>query len=268
MALPELLPFYLASAAYLLAAFFYTGGLAFSKPSLFRWGWSAAAGGLLASTAVVIVRAIAAGHGPFANMYEFGALLVVVVVSLFLGLDFRYRCSFLGAFVLPLVFVFSGLLPLLYQEAGPLGPALRSNWLVAHAITAVVAYGALTMSFCAAIAYHWCRRSAGRRGETGRLERLVTGLISFSVPFLTLLIVTGAIWAEYAWGSYWRWDPKETWSLITWLVYVLYLHMRSVYGWRGLRAVNLAILGFLVLVFTFVGVNLLLPGIHSYASGP
>ena len=90
--------------------------------------------------------------------------------------------------------------------------------------------------------------------------------LSLGFPFLTLGIITGSIWAEYAWGSYWNWDPKETWSLVTWLIYAALLHGRLTIGWRGRRAAYFLIIGFAVVLFTFLGVNLLLPGLHSYDS--
>jgi cytochrome c-type biogenesis protein CcsB len=98
------------------------------------------------------------------------------------------------------------------------------------------------------------------------LDELTYKIIGLGMPFLTLCIVTGAFWAEKAWGSYWSWDPKETWSLITWLIYAGYLHVRLIGNWRGKKAIYLAIAGFLAVIFTFLGVNLLLPGLHSYAS--
>jgi cytochrome c-type biogenesis protein CcsB len=90
-------------------------------------------------------------------------------------------------------------------------------------------------------------------------------MIGFAFPMLTLCIVTGAIWANYAWGTYWSWDPKETWSLITWFIYAAYLHARLMYGWKGKRAAWMAILGFAAVLFTFFGVNYLIAGLHSYA---
>ena len=97
------------------------------------------------------------------------------------------------------------------------------------------------------------------------LDDLSYKVIGFAFPLLTLCIITGAIWANYAWGTYWSWDPKETWSLITWIIYAAYLHARLMYGWKGKRAAWMAIFGFAAVLFTFFGVNYLLPGLHSYA---
>ena len=103
--------------------------------------------------------------------------------------------------------------------------------------------------------------------EPERLDDLSYKCILFAFPFLTLLIITGAVWAYYAWGRYWGWDPKETWSLVTWIVYSIYLHVRVTHGWEGRLPAALAALGFAVVIFTYLGVNILLSGLHSYASG-
>ena len=259
---------------YLVATIFYIGHLVFLKPGLARIGKWAALAGLAANVGAAILRTIASGRTPFANMYEFGVVLVAVVVGTYLWIDFRKAQSVLGAFAMPVAFIFSGVFLLFFQEAKPLMPALKSNWLLAHVVTAVIAYGALTFSFAVALTHRWRSYLEAKDNnpallslvpEPILLENMMHQSILFAMPFLTLLILTGAVWAEYAWGTYWRWDPKETWSLITWLVYAVYLHGRAVYAWRGRTAVNWAIAGFAIMVFTFVGVNILLPGLHSYA---
>lgn len=258
---------------YFIAAICYISHLVYLRPALARLGRLATAAGLAANIAAALLRTLASGHAPFANMYEFGIVMVAVTVGAYLWVELRLDQPALGAFTLPVAFLFTGVFVLFYQDAKPLMPALKSNWLLAHVAAAVIAYGALTFSFAVALLYRWRSRL-----ETGgapalialvpglpALEEILTRAILLAMPFLTLLIITGAVWAEYAWGSYWRWDPKETWSLITWLVYAIYLHGRAVYAWQGKTAANWAIAGFLVVVFTFIGVNILLPGLHSYA---
>lgn len=233
------------------------------------YGRLAAIAGLAVNLMALTARTLLAGRLPLSNMYEFGLFMVVCLVAFYLYADRTRQISGLGALVLPLAFLLTGLFLSFYQQARPLVPALKSNWLLAHVLTAVIAYGALALAFSAAILYRWRYRRAGRavaaEQNLRELEDLFNQSITFAMPMLTLLIVTGAVWAEYAWGSYWRWDPKETWSLITWLIYAAYLHGRLALGWRGPRAANWAICGFLAVLFTFVGVNLLLPGLHSYA---
>ena len=151
-------------------------------------------------------------------------------------------------------------------------PALKSYWLVFHVITAILAYGAFAVSFGLGLMYilktyyeENVLKVELRLPPAMVLDELSYKIIIFGFSFLTLVIITGAIWANYAWGTYWSWDPKETWSLITWIIYAGYLHARLMLEWRGKRAAWLAILGFVAILFTFFGVNYLLPGLHSYA---
>lgn len=258
---------------YLLASGLYIDHVVRPASRLAYYGRLATIAGLAANLLALLARTFVAGRLPLANMYEFGIFMLACLVALFLFTDNRRSINGLGAVVLPLAFVLSALFLSFYQQSKPLVPALKSNWLLAHVLTAVIAYGALALSFSAAVLYRWRHYRAGTvsvdepgtPAQLRALEELINRAITFAMPMLTLLIITGAVWAEYAWGSYWRWDPKETWSLITWLIYAAYLHGRLSLGWRGPRAANWAIGGFLAVVFTFVGVNLLLPGLHSYA---
>ena len=146
----------------------------------------------------------------------------------------------------------------------PLMPALKSNWLLIHVLTCFVGYAAFALAFGAALLFLW----QSRRGKTSApaldLDRLIYQAVSLGFLFLTLGIVTGAVWADQAWGRYWSWDPKETWSLITWFIYAGLLHARLVKGWQGRRIAWLAVLGFAAVLFTYFGVSFLLPGLHSY----
>jgi cytochrome c-type biogenesis protein CcsB len=151
---------------------------------------------------------------------------------------------------------------------------LKSHWLTFHVVTAIFSYGAFAVSFGLGLMYllktYFGENSnitglVSRFPDANFLDELAYKLITFGFSFLTLVIVTGAIWANYAWGTYWSWDPKETWSLITWIIYAGYLHARLMYDWKGKRAAWLAVLGFTSVLFTFFGVNYLLPGLHSYA---
>ena len=151
-------------------------------------------------------------------------------------------------------------------------PALKSNWLIAHVITCFFGYAAFGIAFGLSLMYLIKRRESG----TGRnmfvrlipgtpvLDELTYQMILIGFLLLTLGIITGSVWAHSAWGSYWSWDPKETWSLITWLVYAALLHSRLIRGWRGKRIAVLSIVGFCCILFTYFGVNYL-AGLHSYA---
>lgn len=266
--------FSIAFISYFVASCLYIGHLIWLKEKLGSWARVFTILGFLVNTLAMVARTMNAGHIPFANMYEFGMAFVWGITLLYIYIEYRHKNYSLGAFILPVAFVLTGIFSNFYQEAHPLMPALKSNWLLVHVITAVIAYGALAISFALALMYLWKQRIE-ETGEQGpiinklpplvTLSALVNQCIDLAVPFLTLLIITGAVWAEYAWGSYWRWDPKETWSLITWLIYAIYLHGRVSLGWHGKKAMNWAVVGFITVLFTFIGVNVLLPGLHSYA---
>ncbi len=219
------------------------------------------------TTVSVVTRTIEVGHLPFSSMFEFGLSFLWGALLAFLVIEFKFNLPGLGMFFTPLACFASMWLLTMNQEAAPLMPALRSNWLYIHVFTAIIAYGCFAVSFVTALMYLLKEQGLfdSFLPSLETLDNLTYKIISFAMPFMTLLIITGAIWAEDAWGNYWSWDPKETWSLITWLIYAGYLHTRLIVGWKGRRSIFFAILGFLAVLFTFVGVSYLLPGMHSYA---
>jgi cytochrome c-type biogenesis protein CcsB len=157
------------------------------------------------------------------------------------------------------------------REIKPLMPALQSGWLAFHVSTAIIAYGAFGVSATLGTFFLWreCIRKDSfldrHIPETEKLDLIAYRSVCLGLLFLTLTILTGALWAERAWGSYWSWDPKETWSLVTWIIYAVYLHLRLRRGWKGKAAAIFAVIGFICVIFTYIGVNTFLPGIHSYA---
>jgi cytochrome c-type biogenesis protein CcsB len=155
----------------------------------------------------------------------------------------------------------------------PLLPALKSNWLIAHVVTCFIGYAAFAVSFGISILY--ITRESKRDISGGahsllpdlrQLDEINYQMVLFGFLWLSLGIITGSVWADLAWGAYWSWDPKETWSLITWLIYAALLHARTMKGWRGNRVAWLSIIGFGCVLFTYFGVNFLLGGLHSYAN--
>jgi cytochrome c-type biogenesis protein CcsB len=159
------------------------------------------------------------------------------------------------------------------REIVPLPPALKSAWLTVHASIAIMANGFLALAFCGGIMYLLQERELKKKRfglfytrlpSLDALDNLNNHCLAVGFPLLTLGIITGSIWAKQAWGAYWQWDPKETWSLITWLLYAALLHQRFTVGWRGRRAAIMTIIGFLAAMFTLWGVTYLLGGAHSY----
>lgn len=223
--------------------------------------------GALLQTVYLGWRWMEAGRPPFSNMFESLALLALTSVVIYLGIRARIQIPMLDtaaslAAVLLLVYASA-----FESEIAPLVPALRSNWLTFHVCACMVAYGAFTITFFSAIGYLVAARTGSRIAPTTRdaFEIVTDKAISLGFLFLTIGVITGAVWANVAWGTYWSWDPKETWSLITWFAYAIYLHCSFMLGWRGKRAAWIAIVSYICVIITYIGVNFLMKGLHSYA---
>ncbi|MFV0533259.1 MAG: c-type cytochrome biogenesis protein CcsB [Cumulibacter sp.] len=238
--------------------------------------------GLALQVAALVARGIATSRLPWGNMFEFASAICICAVSTYLVLALaKSSRRFLGVFVLPPVILILVLIGLqFYAEAGPVVAALRSYWLAVHVTAATIASGILLVSAVASWLYlvkakHEAReletkdyvpsRIAGNLPSSGVLDRLAARTMAFAFPIWTFAIITGAIWAESAWGRYWAWDPKETWAFISWVVYAVYLHARATAGWKGKRAAYINLLGAATMIFNFVVVNTVISGLHSYS---
>ncbi len=234
----------------------------------------AAYGSLITSLALAFLtmslmfRTIASGHGPFVNMYEFAIAFAWGVVAVYVYFEHRYHQRMLSVLVLPValgLLIYATMQP---ADIEPLVPALQNNLLLTiHVAVAIIAYGTFAIAFASAVLY-LIQPDGGIPGlpKPEVLDSIAHRAVVIGFPFLTLTIVFGALWANIAWGSYWSWDPKETASLVTWLLFGSYLHARVVRGWRGRRAAWLLVIGFAAAIFTFFG-NLFFGGLHSYATG-
>lgn len=216
-------------------------------------------------TASLIFRTIATGHGPFANMYEFSIAFAWGALAMYAYFERRYRQRVLGLIALPIslaMLLYAMTIPATIE---PLVPALQNNLLLSvHVAVAIVAYGTFTVAFAAAILF-LVQGESGRRGLPSRelLDEISYKAVVVGFPFLTLTIVLGAVWAEVAWGTYWSWDPKETWSLITWAIYLVLLHLRTI-GWRGRKMAFLSIIGFVFVLISFFVVSRVNLGKHTF----
>ena len=229
--------------------------------------------GFALHTGNIVARYVLSGHIPIANLHEASSFFSWCIVLLFFYLEYRYKLGLLGSFIMPVVFILMLSSSMLPRKIEPLSPVLQSYWLGIHTVLAFMGDAAFAMAFGIGLMYliqeHYVK-SKHIGGLFRKLPSLQTldeinyRLITIGFPFLTLAIITGALWAESAWGSYWRWDPKEVWSLITWFIYASVLHVRLTVGWRGKRAAILSIIGFCAVLFTFFGVNLLLKGLHRF----
>jgi cytochrome c-type biogenesis protein CcsB len=221
--------------------------------------------GIALLTTSIVVRGIATGHGPFSNMYEFTTAFAWGIAAAGLFFWWRYRIQLVNASSIIIAF---GLLIVAYilpSRHAPLVPALQQSLLLTvHVAAAIVAYGSFTVGFTAALLYIRQRSHRSPRLPSPEvLDDISYHSVMIGFPFLTLTIILGALWADVAWGRYWGWDPKETASLVTWLIYAGYLHARFLRGWRGTKAAVLLIVGFGAVLFTFFG-NYIFSGLHSY----
>jgi len=263
--------FTIVMLAYFAAMIVYFAFIAVKKDGVARIAVALQLAGFALHTAALICRGIGAGRLPLTNQYEFATSFAWGLCLVSLIFVIRFRFPVLGAFAAPVVFLVIGYAAMQSKAVGNLMPALRSNWLGFHVSTAIIAYGAFGVSFVLSIIFllRDRMRTSGFLDQhipsREKLDMISYRSVSLGLLFLTFTIVTGAIWAERAWGSYWSWDPKETWSLVTWIVYAIYLHLRLRRGWRGRAAAIFAVAGFVCVMFTYLGVNTFLPGVHSYA---
>ena len=221
---------------------------------------------LLASAILIAVRGMLTKTLPLTNGAEFAMWIVFMVALMYVVIAKKFELFNLGLILFPIIAVLGIWLEGRSTNISALAPALNSSWLKFHVFTAIVAYGAFAISFAVALMYLIRGNSSAlkvRFSDDKKLDDLSYRLILVGLPMHTVMIITGAVWAEYAWGTFWSWDPKETWALITWLIYAAFLHMR-LQGWQGKKAAWLNIVGFLAVIFTFFGVSYLLPGLHSY----
>lgn len=261
---------------YLLALAFYIAGWSFKKNLISKLGTLTLAAAGAGNAAGFIIRwaeTYSMGYDfvPLSNLYESLIFFSLCVAAIYLFVEFRYKVHTIGIFASLCAF-----LSVAYASLGtnsqiqPLVPALQSNWLIAHVITCFIGYAAFAIACGISIIY--LLKSAASNPDAGAasrtpdpetLDELTHQMVTFGFLFLSIGIITGAVWAEQAWGRYWGWDPKETWSLVTWLIYATLLHAKFVRGWGGKKIAVLSCIGFGAVLFTYFGVNLL-PGLHSY----
>lgn len=227
------------------------------------------AAGFVFHTLSLIVRGIGAGRIPLSNQFEFATAFAWGIALCYLLAYRKFRVSAMGTFIAPILFLIIGYAAMQSREVRDLMPALQSNWLVLHVSTAIISYGSFAVSCGISLLYLFYDRLSEERQnampDKKKLDQMSYRVITFGFLFLTIVMITGAIWAQRAWGHYWTWDPKETWSFITWLIYALYLHLRINRHWIGKRTAMFAVIGFVCVIFTFIGVNTFIPSIHSYA---
>jgi cytochrome c-type biogenesis protein CcsB len=225
-------------------------------------GWLGAS--LLALS--LVTRAMASGRGPFADMYDFSIAFAWGITLVYMVIDWRYRSRTLGLVVLPVALALMLYAASLPASIDPLVPALQNNTLLTlHVSVAILAYSCFAVSAAAAVLFLSQDRLRSRfLPEREALDEVGFLSAALGFPFMTLVLILGAYWANTAWGRYWGWDPKETASLVTWLIYTGYLHTRALRDWRGRRSAILLVLGFVAVMLTYFG-NLFFGGLHGYS---
>jgi cytochrome c-type biogenesis protein CcsB len=264
---------YLALGLYLASTFCYMSSLAVDKPRLNRIGFYFLTAGFAVHLISLFARYFLAGHTPITNLHESLSFLALCTAGFFIVLRKTYKIEVLGAIFLPVVSVVLISSFTVSTAIRPLPPMLRSFWLPVHTSLAFIGNAVFFAGFLVSIVYLVVERGIKKKRASGvsdhfppleTLDRINYKCMSYGFLLLTLGIITGSLWAEMAWGSYWNWDPKETWSLITWIVYAILIHNRLTLGWRGRKTAYLMIVGFLSVLVTFIGVNLFIGGLHSY----
>ncbi|MDA8060573.1 MAG: c-type cytochrome biogenesis protein CcsB [Leptospirillum sp.] len=263
---------------YLLATVLYFLFLISHKKEMGQIASTVTFSGWVVNTAALVGRGVADHHAPWSNLYETLFLFSWASILGYMVMEFKYKVRVAGAFVLTLVMFAVGaakMLPYRYQMVEPLNPALNSYWLKIHVFTMFMSYAAFGISASLAMIY-LLKLRAEQKGTTGWILRefpatdvlddLTYKAVMVGFPLLTLGVIFGGMWAYEAWGGYWSWDPKETWSLITWFVYAAYLHARMTRGLRGKGSAWFSILGFASVVFLYWGVSFIIPGLHAYAA--
>jgi len=253
---------------------------------------------------ILCSRWVVAGYFPLSNLYESLLFLTWLLLTIYLYIETKTQSKLIGSVLIPVALLISGFANLTLspemQKASPLVPALQSNWLMMHVSMMLLSYGTLIIGSLLCILFLVLSRykevdlkimdnsslplynimldyyeakllsPSNEISELGKLKLLQSidnwsyRIIGLGFPFLTIGIISGGVWANEAWGSYWSWDPKETWALITWLVFATYLHARITKGWEGKKTAILGGLGFFVIWICYLGVNFLGKGLHSY----
>ena len=267
--------FKFASLFYLLGTLFYSVYMILLKDLLSKLAAVIITIGFASHSLALLTRYVEAGYTPVTNLHESLSFFAWMIIGVLLIANLKYKIKVLGAFLTSIALILMLFAFALPKEILPLAPVLRSFWHPFHVTFAFLGNAIFTLAFCCGVIYliqeHQLKSKkmgaiAKRLPSLKVLDDLNYRALTFGFPLLTLGIITGAVWAEYAWGRYWGWDPKETWSLITWFLYAAMLHQRLTVGWRGRKAAIMAIVGFMSVLFTFLGVNLLLPGLHTYSN--
>lgn len=262
---------WISVAFYAISAVFFVYGFSFKQEKALKYGVILAAAGLVPHTLALALRWYSTGHGPYLRRYEVYSSDVWIGLVLFILVQWRKpKLRPLGVVVLPASFLLIGMAVMASPEIRPLPETFQTFWLFVHIFFAKSAYGSCLIGAALAVLYLLTGRPGfipgkltSRLPESPVIDELSYKFIGFGFIMIGVMIAAGAIWANDAWGSYWSWDPVETWSLISWIVYGVYLHLRRMHGWNGYKAAWYNIIAFSLLLFTIFGIGFVYISTHS-----
>ena len=251
---------------YALALFLTFVGMATKNNGMQRASWVIYLLAAALHMGYFISRAMLSGRLPLSNQFEFAMSFSLGISLLYIVMILKFKAKWITPYATTAAFLMLCYAAALPREIRDLMPALRSQWFALHISAAVVSYSSFVLAGCAGVKYLMDLKKGDTEDSIHlrQIDFFSYRLVALGILMLTVVILSGAVWAEEAWSSFWSWDPKELWSLITWIVYAIYLHQRLRLNWQGKRMAVFAIIAVGIVLFTFVGVNVLLPGLHSY----
>ena len=250
---------------YFAAAVLQFIGTLFKKDKIAKIAWLVFLAGLAAQTAYLLVRGVTARRLPLSNQFEFATAFAWGIALMLLIVRLRLKADWLSVAVMPMVFLVLSYAALQPREVTELMPALRSAWFGFHIGSAVFSYSAFIIAGCVGLRYLIVsKKGSADELKLHQMDYLSYRMIALGFLLLTVTILSGALWAEQAWSAFWTWDPKEVWALITWIIYAVYLHLRLRGKRKGTVMAWYAMIAVPVVLFTFAGVNTIMPGLHSY----
>ena len=255
--------FFTALILYFVAAVLEFGGMVFKKEKVTKVAWWLFLVGAACNTIYLVVRGVLAGRLPLSNQFEFATAFAWGVAVMVIVMQTRFKAEWIRAAAIPMAFLILSYAALQPKEITELMPALKSAWFGLHIGSAVFSYAAFVLAGCGGLRWLLLNKK-GVTAQLAQIDYLCYRLVALGFLLLTIVILSGAIWAEQAWSAFWTWDPKETWALITWILYAIYLHLRLRKKLNGKGMAWWVVIDLPVVLFTFVGVNTLLPCLHSY----
>ena len=255
--------FFAGLVLYFAAAVLEFVGMVFKKQSVTKIAWLLFLVGAGCNTVYLVIRGVLAGRLPLSNQFEFATAFAWGLAVMLIIVQTRFRAEWIRAAAMPMAFLILSYAALQPKEITELMPALKSAWFGFHIGSAVFSYSAFVLAGCGGLRWLLLNKK-GVTDQLAQIDYLCYRLVALGFLLLTVVILTGAIWAEQAWSAFWTWDPKETWALITWILYAIYLHLRLRKKLSGKIMAWFVVIAVPVVLFTFVGVNTLLPGLHSY----